>query len=138
MANQALESFAAYMEAKDLKVRLMEEDENVCYVGFQLDNTEVGILLFFGEDLKDVHFVGRDFVKIPDDKTDVVLSVCNECNKNFRWVKFVYNEEDNRVTCQCDAVVQEDSVAEECYEIVMRLAGIVDEAYPSFMKAIWA
>ena len=38
------------MEAKDLKVRLMEEEENVCYVGFQLDNTEVGILLFFGED----------------------------------------------------------------------------------------
>ena len=138
MANQALESFAALMEAKDMNVRLTDEDENVCFVGFNLDNTEVGILMFFAEDCSDVHFVGRDFVKIPEDKVDVVYKVCNECNSKYRWVKFVWDEEAGKVTCQADAVVEPETVAEECYATVMRLAGIVDEAYPLFMKAVWA
>lgn len=138
MANQALESFAAYMEVKDIKVSVIDADEGVCRVGLRLDNTQISIFLVFNEEQKDVHFIGREFIKIPEDKTDIALKLCNESNKKFRWIKFVLDYDENEVIALCDAYVEESTLAEECYEIIGRMVGIVDEAYPDFMKAIWA
>lgn len=139
MKSQAAQLFMALMEAREMKATLVDEEEKtVLRVGFNLDNTEVSIFIIFDEDDGSVHFEGRDFVKIPKDLNGTILSVCNQCNCDYRWVKFVYEEEDNRVSCKCDAVIQLDSCAEEIFEIVMRMASIVDEAYPIFMKAMWA
>jgi len=138
MANAAVQLFSAFMEAKDLSVQVLEKDENACRVGFELENTHVQIFLDFSEDGTDVHFTGVDFVKIPQDKAETVYKVCNDCNSQFRWVKFTWDEEHKCVDCVADAVIQLDSCAEECFEIVMRMAGIIDKAYPTFMKAIWA
>ena len=36
-----------------------------------------------------------------------------------------------------DAVVQLDTCAEEMFELMVRAAQIVDDAYPDIMKALW-
>lgn len=138
MANSAVQLFAAFMESHDLGVQVAEDNENVCRIGFDLTNTQVQIFTHFSEDGTDVHFTGIDFVKIPEDKVDMIYKVCNACNDQFRWVKFVWDEDNKYITCQADAVIQLDSCAEECFEIVMRMAKIVDDAYPTFMKAMWS
>lgn len=138
MANAALKLFQALMDERDMKMQVMDEDEGVCRVGFNLEQTEISIFVKFGEDCTDAHFVGHDFVKIPENKKDIVYKLCNQCNSDFRWVKFVWDEENARISMQCDAVIQLDSCAEETFEIVMRMARIADQSYPTFMKAMWA
>ncbi len=138
MSVQSAQSFQAFMESKDMNIVFLDDEEKVARVGFNLDNTELEILVFFGDDGKDVHFDGRGFVKIPADKRELVYKLCNQCNDNYRWVKFVWNEEQECMTVLADAVIEPESCAEECFEIIMRMCGIVQEAYPTFMKAIWA
>ena len=37
-----------------------------------------------------------------------------------------------------DAILDMANVGEECIELVARMVRVVDEAYPSFMRAIYA
>lgn len=138
MANAAVQLFSAFMEEKELSVHVLEDDENSCRIGFELNNTHVQIFVDFSEDGTDAHFTGVDFLKIPQDKVEMIYKVCNDCNNQYRWVKFVWDEKYNNIVCNADAELQLDSCAEECFEIVMRMAGIIDKAYPTFMKAMWA
>lgn len=139
MKSQAAQLFMALMEAKEMKVALVnEEEDTILRTGFNLDNTEVSIFIVIDEGDECVHFEGRDFLKVPKDKEIAILKACNECNNSYRWVKFVLQEDDSIVSCKCDAVIQLDSCADEIFELVMRMASIVDEAYPTFMKAMWA
>ncbi|MCR5331974.1 MAG: YbjN domain-containing protein, partial [Lachnospiraceae bacterium] len=118
MANQAVQLFTAFMEAQDCHVEVMEDNENVCRMGFKMDNTNALIFVQFSEDGTDAAFIGLDFIQIPETKEEIVYKICNECNDKFRWVKFVWNQERKEVICQADAVIQLDSCAEECFEIV--------------------
>ncbi|MBO4903364.1 MAG: YbjN domain-containing protein [Lachnospiraceae bacterium] len=138
MAVEAAKAFQALMESRDFNLQFLDEDESVIRLGFNLDNTRTDVFVFFDEDNKSVHFEGRDFVKIPADKTDLIYKLCNDCNNTFRWIKFTWDEEDGYVAAKADAVIDLESCAEECYEIVVRMCGIIDEAYPMFMKALWA
>ena len=58
-------------------------------------------------------------------------------NAQYRWVKF-YIDGDQDIACQSDALVDIESVGSECLQMVERMVGIMDEAYPEFMKAFWA
>lgn len=68
---------------------------------------------------------------------DAMLKACNEANKQFRWIKF-YVSDNQEVMAEDDAVLDMASVGEECIELVARMVRVVDEAYPKFMKAIYA
>ena len=137
MANTAAKLFMAYLEAKDTHGSYVNDEESVVRVGWNLDNTKLNIYFFFGEDEKDVHLIGDGFCKVPENKKDAVLQAVNECNKKFRWMKFVLKDEGD-VEAEVDAVIQLDSCAEECFELMIRMCSIVDDAYPILMKAIWS
>ncbi len=137
MASQAMQLFVDYMVSQDLKVQVLDEEERVARVGFNMENTDIEMIIHFSEDDTVVQVYGRDFVKIPSEKINEMYKVCNECNNAYRWVCFVVNEEDGQVLCKSDAEIQLDSCAEEIYNTVMRMANIVDNAYPKFMKALW-
>ena len=138
MESQSAQAFQAYMEEKDMHVSFVDDEGKVARMDFNLDNTDITIHIFFGEDERDVHFEGHDFIRIPEDKQNIVYKVCNHCNNSYRWVKFVWDEEHEMVTVQADAVIEPQTCAEECYEIIGRMCGIVKNAYPLFMKAMWA
>ena len=72
-----------------------------------------------------------------DSKYAKGLVVCNEMNKQYRWCKF-YLDNDRDVTVQSDAIVSLDNVGPVVSELVQRIVGIMDKAYPEFMKAVWA
>ena len=138
MAVQAAHEFQAYMESKDMHVRIPEDDENVALMQFNLDGTNIRLFISFSEDSRVVNIEGRNFVSIPADKHDLVYKLCNECNYNYRWIKFIWDEKHEEVSSLVDAIIDADTGAEECYELVMRTCSIVQSCYPLFMKAIWA
>lgn len=137
--NTALRMTAAYFDSKGFKYQI-EEDRDVMRISFgKLDNKDgLKILVFFDEDNRTVAIRSFDYVSFPESKIGNMYALCSKMNKNFRWVKFYVDEEDNTITISDDAVVMLDSVGDELYELVMRMTSIADTAYPEFMKAVWA
>ena len=138
MAGQAVEIFKAFMEAKGFPVSTLEEDDNVVLIGMKTKNTQIQIFVEFEQDDEHVYFFGRGFVNVPEEKQDMIYKLCNQCNEKFRFVKFVWNEDAKEVGAECDAIIQLDSCGEEIYEVIGHLLAIVDDAYPIFMKGLWA
>ena len=75
------------------------------------------------------HFEGDKFAE--------GLLACNNANKEYRWLRF-YIDKDNDVTAAADAIVNEETILDEVIELIARMISIVDTLYPSFMKARWA
>lgn len=138
MASAAAKMFVSLLEAKGLNSRFLDDAETVVRVGWKLDNTKISILFYFDEDNRSVHIEGREFLNVPENKIDVMYKACNTCNNQYRWVKFTVDEEDKELVAKDDAVIQLDSCADEVMELMIRMTQIVDDAYPQFMKALWA
>lgn len=137
MANTAAKMFMSYLESKDTRGTFLNDEESVIRVGWNLNNCKLNIYFFFGSDGTDVHLIGDGFCKSGPEKREAVLNAVNECNKHFRWMKFVLKDEGD-VEVEDDAVIQLDSCAEECFELMIRMCSIVDDAYPILMKAMWS
>ena len=130
------EKFVQFLAAKGVKY--IDHDERVVELRYGAENiTSLRILVFFDRNNENaVHFVGTDICTFKDEKIPAALVTCNQLNGKFRWIKF-YIDEDQEMRAEADAVLDINSVGEECYELVGRLVGIVDEAYPDIMKAMF-
>ena len=98
--------------------------------------SEVNIILVFSDDryvtLKSYHLC-----QIPEEKKEKMYELCSDLNAQYRWVKFYVDEKDNTLTAQDDAILDPDSAGEEIRGLAGRMAGIIDDAYPTIMKTLW-
>lgn len=92
--------------------------------------------IIIDEDGTGAHVVSSPIVSVQTDRYAQLLSACNECNTTYRWAKF-YIDEDSDLMVECDVPLRDSSVGDECVEVVMRLADIVDQAYATIMRAAW-
>ena len=120
-------------------VHYTDGGENHVRVSYSGDNiSSIPINVIFDKNGKNyVQLDCWNIAKFNADKMPAGLITCNELNKKFRWVKF-YIDEDMDIRCQADMIVEPDTVGAECLEFVQRSVNIIDEAYPEFMKALWA
>ena len=65
-----------------------------------------------------------------------MLESVNTLNVKYRWLSF-YIDGDEEVTCNADSVLNAETAAEVCFNLLVRFITIVDEAYPELMKALW-
>lgn len=138
MANMAAKMFTALLEEKEINYTFVDEEESAVRVGWKLKATKISIYFKFSEDCTNVHFEGHEFLAIPEEHIEKMYKICNQINRDYRWVKFTVNEEVKEVVVEGDAVIQLDSCAQECLELMIRTTQIIDDAYPVFMKALWA
>lgn len=138
MASTAAKIFVSFMAANDIEPSFVDDEEMIVRIGWKLNNTKISNYFIFGEDDQHVQIQGHEFLEVSEDKYEIMLKVINECNKEYRWVKFYLDEENGEVVVVSDAIIQLDSCAEELSELMQRLNHIVEEAYPIFMKAMWA
>ena len=129
--------FIAAMEAKGIKYT--DKDEFRVNVAYRGDNTDdITITVIFDKDGEGlVALRCWSFGSVPANKRVDVLEACNALNTKWRWVRF-YIDGDNDVTASLDAVVDLDTVGEECIQLVHRMVDIYDKAYPDLMRACWA
>lgn len=134
-----MKMFLSYLEAKDIKADILEGEGSVIHAGFGLKATRMDVFVDFGKDDHAVHIVGNNFANtIPEDKKGIMLQCCNELNRTYRWVKFTINLERGSLMVEDDAIVDLDTSSEEIFELMSRMASIVEEAYPVIMKYLWA
>ena len=121
--------FMSYMDKKDVKYTVFDEEDNIVYLAFGGDK-ETFVLVDFdeeGNDADSVHFVSQGFAKAERSKIPMALVKLNEINRQFRWVKF-HMDEDGVISADCDAVISPGTVGEECLQITIRMSNIIESA----------
>lgn len=133
--SSSLQFFSEYLDAKEIKYSV--EDSNRLSVFLRGDNmSTIRTIFVFGNDGKDVAIRIFSVAKVPKDKLFKFYFVCSELNSKFRWVKF-YVDDDGELTVAHDAVIDPYTIATECFELLMRICHIIDQAYPLLMKILW-
>lgn len=129
-----------YFESQGLKYRELPDDNNVVLrVGFNGKNKpELEALLFINEEGHNVALRSFNYCSVPEEKKNAIYKVCSDMNHQFRWVKFYVDEKDNTVSVEDDAILAEENAGDECMELCIRMIKICDDAYPAFMRAIYA
>lgn len=139
MSNVAAKIAAEYLQGEGIKLDQYGDENEVVQVRYSADNVDrVEVKLFFDSDNRSVAVRSFNLCKVPENKKPAVYAACSKLNDKFRWVKFYIDEDDNTVTAAMDAIIQLDSCGEESKELIHRTVGIVDDAYPDLMKAIWS
>lgn len=129
------------MERQGLKYSIEEfEDGSTLWVRFTINNGPSLQVKFISlDDKNDVAIrLFRIVENVEESKVDEMLKAVNECNCEYRYLKFILDDE-------CDVNIEYDlalraentSVGAEACEILVRIVKIVDEVYPKFMKIIW-
>lgn len=136
MAGMAAKMVAAYFEAQDTKPNVLKED--LLRLGWEIEGGSMDVFFDFDESDTHVHLEGLNFIKVPENKYDAMYKVLNECNDNYSHIKFVLDTEHGQINARDDAVIQLDSCGEECFELMIRMVKVVEDAFPKFMKAIWS
>lgn len=137
--NMASKMTSTYFTTKNLKHTVLGDDGEAIRVGMGLNNVDsIQILLIFNEEGTNVALRTDGLCKFPEAKKPAMYKLCSQMNAKFRWMKFYVKEEENTIAVEDDAVIQLDSVGAECFELIMRMCGIVDDSYNDFMAEIYA
>ncbi len=136
--NLSAKNFTATMDAKGLKYEVEEREGDVIIsCGVSMENTPVRVRLFIDNDNSHVALRCFGFIRVTKEQFPSALLTCNKCNLDYRWVKFVIDD-DLDINAYDDAVISPETAGEELFELLFRMLGIVDDCYPTFMKNIWA
>ena len=119
------------------EVRTLQDGDDLVRLGFDLENTQVEMLIVFDASGKAVALRCFDVARVTEEQYPKALMSCNALNNKMRWVKFCIGEQMN-IHAEADALIDEASVTEVTVQLMIRMAAIVDEAYPVINKAIWS
>ena len=125
------ELFINELKERDLKyrdIRTLQDGDDLVEVGFNLDSTRIQIMIFFDASEESVALRCFEVTRVTEEQYPNALLSCNE---------FCIGQEMN-VHAEADALVDETTAAKVTMELMMRMASIVDEAYPMINKAIWS
>ena len=118
-------------------VRVLEDGDEMVQLGAKLDNTFVQLIIFFDADEDAVAIRCFDLVRVSEEQYPKALMSCNALNDRMRWVKFCIDKERN-VQAEVDAVIDDTNAGKVTMNLVLRMASIIDDAYPVINKAIWS
>lgn len=118
-------------------VRVLEDGDEMVQLGAKLDNTFVQLIIFFDADGDAVAIRCFDLVRVSEEQYPKALMSCNALNDRMRWVKFCIDKERN-VQAEVDAVIDDTNAGKVTMNLVLRMASIIDDAYPVINKAIWS
>lgn len=127
------QAYLRHMDSNGITYRNF--DEHTVSVSYRCDNiSSVTVFVFFDRNGKNlVRFVAGHLVSFRGEKRAPGITLCNDLNARYRWVKF-YLDENSELVVQSDAIVDLNNAGSICAEIVSRMVNIIDEAYPAIMK----
>ena len=134
MAGVSVKLVKEYIEAQGYKIEQAKEE--LLYIEFGFEGGKIHIFMDFADD-ENVHLEGMRFINVPENKLESMYKAVNECNDMYRHIKFVVDVEHKQIVARDDAIIQIDTCGPECFQLLGRMVGIVEAAYPMLMKAIW-
>lgn len=138
---RAIELIAQEMDRVGIKYSLEENSQKSALItGFGVNNgSHVRVFFISTDDNNDVAVRLFGVVNgVSEDKVGRILEVINECNRQYRYMKFVLDDErDINVEYDIPLKTTDDSVGEIGCEVFIRMIKIVEESYPKFMRVVW-
>ena len=137
--SMSIERVKNYLDSKNMKYAVTNEGKTI-RLGFGgLKNAgSLEILVYFDSDDQAIGVRCFSLLTISESLKPAMYKLCSQLNTKYRWTRFFVDESDNTLTVAIDAVTQLDSVGAETYELVMRMVHIIEDAYPTLMKAKFA
>ena len=132
-------NFIRELQSKDIKFDSKEIDGGKDWVMVRFTGKNCPTIttqFFFDADGESVSAKCFTICQVPKDKRNAMLDAVNTMNVKYRWLSF-YIDGDEEVTCNADSVLNAETSAEVCFNLLVRFITIVDEAYPELMKALW-
>ena len=130
------------MDRQGLKYSIEEfEDGSTLWVRFTINNGPSLRVKFISlDDKNDVAIrLFRIVENVEESKVEEMLKAVNECNCEYRYLKFILDDEcDVNIEYDLALRAEDTSIGAEACEILVRIVRIVDEVYPKFMKIIWS
>ncbi len=136
MANYRME-FQRYMDSHGIRYGALNNNVvSVTYTGTNCQS--IAILVAFDQSGNNyVEFASYSIGAVnTDEKYANAIVLCNQFNKQYRWVKLFVDDE-RAIVAKADAIVDFSSVGAECSEMVNRMVRIIDDVYPEFMRLMW-
>ncbi len=122
----ARDVFVKKLDAEKIKYDLHSE-KPILYVGYKGDNFDSLTFTFiFDDDGESFALRVFSIEKFSEDQLPDAYEFCNAMCYAYRWLRF-YVDSDNEFTAALDAVINGDSIGDECYELLGRAVNIVDE-----------
>ncbi len=119
-------------------IRYREPEDGILTISYGGHNiNDIDVIVDIDPDEGKIQLICYSIGKFEQEQFAKALIACNACNARFRWVKFSVDE-DNEIVVRADAILDEETCGEECFELVVRMIQIIDDAYPAFMKARWS
>ena len=129
--------YDAFRES-DFQCKIVEgETSSAVIAGIGGENVSFEIRFVSTDNENDVAVRVFDLCKFKADKHADVVEACNQCNNTYRYVRFTADD-DNTVTAAFDVPLETENIGKVCVEMLIRCMRIVDEAYPSIMRAIYS
>ena len=131
--NRAAQTVASFLDTKGIQYMLKGQDKEVLITGFPTKN-KGGIVLtcFFDENSASVCITTSDLVRVESTQRSKCYETCSKLNQMYKWVKFYVNENDDSVSAQIDAFIDEKNCEEEVMQLIVAMVSIADEAYLAF------
>ncbi|MCD8321781.1 MAG: YbjN domain-containing protein [Oscillospiraceae bacterium] len=133
--NICAQAFANNLDSKNLTYSVTRDDDSRTVISFPYKQRRTSII-FTGEEGIQCQFQ-TVIESVPEDKVMDLIVVCNSLNTQYRFVKFVVDS-DNDLMNYSDAILTPETAGDECFEVLLRSLQIIEEAKPTFMKAIYA
>lgn len=142
MVYKATKLIKQEMDRQGLKYSVEEyDDRSILFAGFGIENGPSVRVQFISRDNdNDVAIrLFRMVNNVAESKVNKMTEAINECNNQYRYLKFVLDA-DRDVNIEYDIPVKagDDTVGAEACEIFVRIMKVADEVYPKFMKVIWS
>lgn len=132
-------AFETALDQRGIRYQEMEDSKlPALRIGYSLSNMDhLDVYFWFDDGGTTLHYATGIIAHVPEGKTDVALRTVNQLNVQYRWLSF-YLDSDNDVLANADAIILQDVVGDQCYELLQRAINVTDEAYAVLMKAIWS
>lgn len=128
--------FVNELESEEIKYNA--KDERAVQVNFGGENLQhISVLVLFDKDSDPLAQLVCWEIANFKNKEEKGLQVCNELNSRFRWVKF-YLDDEMDVRAEMDLKFTDESCGEICVASLLRMISVIDNAYPTIGKALWA
>ena len=113
-----------------------DEEVDVSFVGDNID--EIDVKIWFNADLDIVSLRSWRVINFRQSDLADVLTVVNKLNNDYKFVKFVVDEEDLSVDAKVDCPLRDDANAGEiAYDALYYIVKIIDDAYPELKPYDW-
>ncbi len=136
--NATASAFITLLQQRNIRYDVKErENDTSIRIDVDMKSTSFQTYIFVDDDNKNVRFRIFSIYKARLEQRYKAILACNECNKDYRLVKFYLNS-NNDIDASYDIVANGGSItAESLGEALYFILAVADDAYPNIMKIIW-